>query len=91
MMNTKDMVAYLLQHKPETRDCDIKLMSVIYRRLCDGKDFFTEFEAKRLPSPETIRRWRAKHQEENEELRGISYGARHKSQIKVKRELGYSI
>jgi len=91
MMNTKDMVAYLLQHKPETRDCDIKLMSVIYRRLCEGKDFFTEFEAKRLPSPETIRRWRAKHQEENEELRGVSYEARHKSQIKVKRELGYLV
>jgi len=91
MMNTKDMVAYLLQHKPETRDCDIKLMSVIYRRLCEGKDFFTEFEAKRLPSPETIRRWRCKHQEENEELRGVNYNDRHKSQITVKRELGYSV
>jgi hypothetical protein len=91
MMNTKDMVAYLLQHKPETRDCDIKLMSVIYRRLCDGKDFFTEFEAKRLPSPETIRRWRAKHQEENEELRGNNYILRHKSQIRVQQQLGYNV
>jgi hypothetical protein len=90
-MNTKEMVAYLLQHKPETRDCDIKLMAVIYRRLCVGKDFFTEFEAKRLPSPETIRRWRAKHQEEHEELRGVNYADRHKSQIKVKRELGYYV
>jgi hypothetical protein len=89
MMNTKDMVAYLLQHKPETRDCDIKLMSVIYRRLCEGKDFFTEFEAKRLPSPETIRRWRAKHQEENEELRGAKYNDRHEYQKQVKKELGY--
>ena len=89
MMNTKDMVAYLLQHKPETRDCDIKLMAVIYRRLCEGKDFFTEFEAKRLPSPETIRRWRAKHQEENEELRGAKYNDRHEYQKQVKKELGY--
>jgi hypothetical protein len=91
MMNTKDMVAYLLKHQPEIRDCDIKLMSVIYRRLCEGKDFFTEFEAKRLPSPESIRRWRAKHQEENEEWRGVNYNDRHKSQIRVKRELGYSV
>ena len=91
MMNTKDMVAYLLQHKPETRDCDIKLMAVIYRRLCDGKDFFTEFEAKQLPSPETIRRWRAKLQEDNEKLRGANYNDRHKSQIRVKKELGYSV
>jgi hypothetical protein len=89
MMNTKAMVEYLLTNRPETRDCDIKLMSVIYRHLCKDKDFFTEFEAKRLPSPETIRRWRAKHQEENENLRGASYGARHKSQIRVKKELGY--
>jgi hypothetical protein len=90
-MNTKEMVAYLLQHKPETRDCDIKLMSVIYRRLCDGKDFFTEFEAKRLPAPETIRRWRAKLQEDNEELRGAVYYERYSYQQKVKKELGYQV
>lgn len=90
-MNTKEMVAYLLQHKPETRDCDIKLMAVIYRKLCEGKDFFIEFESKRLPSPETIRRWRAKLQEENEELRGSAYLKRHEFQKHIKKDLGYTV
>jgi hypothetical protein len=47
------------------------------------------FEAKQLPSPETIRRTRAQLQEQHEYLRGQNYQSRQRYQVKVKKDLGY--
>jgi len=78
-------------NQPETRDCDIKLMSVIYKGLCNGNDFFTMFESKLLPSPESIRRTRQQLQEQHPHLRGQVYESRQRYQPKVKKDLGYKV
>ena len=85
----KATVTAVMINQPETRDCDFKLMTVIYKGMCNGNDFFTMFEAKQLPSPETIRRTRAQLQEQHEYLRGQNYQSRQRYQVKVKKDLGY--
>jgi hypothetical protein len=87
----KATVTAVMINQPETRDCDFKLMTVIYKGMCNGNDFFTMFEAKQLPSPETIRRTRAQLQEHHEHLRGQNYQSRQRYQVKVKKDLGYSV
>ena len=87
----KATVTAVMINQPETRECDFKLMTVIYKGMCNGKDFFTMFEAKKLPSPESIRRTRQKIQEDYPHLRGELYEARQRHQAKVKEELGYKV
>ena len=85
----KATVTAVMINQPETRDCDYKLMTVIYKGMCNGNDFFTLFEAKKLPSPESIRRTRQKIQEDYPHLRGQKYESRQRYQVKVKKDLGY--
>lgn len=87
----KATVTAVLINQPQTRDCDFKLLTVIYKGLSTGKDFFELFESKQLPSPETIRRTRQQLQEQHAHLRGQKYDARQKYQVKVKKDLGYPV
>ncbi len=89
MNKIKKIVQRLLEQQPALRDNDNALMVTIWKGETSVIDFFYSFENGYLTSPETIRRSRQKLQQENVELRGLSYEARQKLQIKIKSELGY--
>jgi hypothetical protein len=91
MKHIKEIVRELLENKPELRDNDNLLMSTIWKQQSNILNFFHRFETGRLHSPETIRRTRQKLQEDYEHLRGESYVARQKKQVKVKKDLGYQV
>lgn len=96
-----ELVQQLLENKPSNRDCDRKLYAnVIYMQalkagykpdemtLMQFLEYFVKDEL--FAHPESIRRTRAKLQEDNEELRGEKYIERQqRKQAQVKEELGY--
>ena len=97
----KDLVEQLLEECPSNRDCDRKLYAnVLYMQavkegynpkemsLMQFLEHFTKSEV--FSHPESIRRTRAKLQEEQEGLRGEKYEKRQQyHQQEAKNELGY--
>ena len=99
-MKTKETIKKILLEKPHLRDNDNKLIAAYwYRELIhkniDTKsitalDFLHKYADNELTNAETIRRMRAKLQEENPALRGRAYAIRKgKIQDKWRRDLGY--
>ncbi len=96
-LHNKDVIIDLLTNKEHLRDNDQALIANIWWRelVTQGKDKSTAFEMLKvfsegkLSNPESIRRSRQKIQEEQPELRGTSYRARHREQDNVKEQLGY--
>jgi hypothetical protein len=84
MKNTKDKVEYLLKKTPHLRDDDYKLIATFWwwemgkekTELMTGFDFLDTFSRGKLTHPESIRRVRAKLQEQNPLLRGENYNRR---------------
>tara|TARA_R110001606_G_scaffold287110_1_gene435265 strand:+ start:941 stop:1255 length:315 start_codon:yes stop_codon:yes gene_type:complete len=84
MKNTKGKVEYLLKKTPHLRDDDYKLIATFWWhemgnekcKLMTGFDFLDTFSRGNLTHPESIRRVRAKLQEENPLLRGVNYKRR---------------
>lgn len=69
----------LLIDDPETRDCDLVLMTRIWEKERNPSiDFLQQLKEKNVTHPETIRRVRQKIQECHPELRGNKYEARQK-------------
>ncbi|MEY4334563.1 MAG: hypothetical protein RLZZ196_3313 [Bacteroidota bacterium] len=97
-LHNKDVIIDLLTNKEHLRDNDQALIANIWWRelVTQGKDKSTAFEMLKvfsegkLSNPESIRRARQKIQEEQPELRGQSYRARHREQDNVKEQLGYN-
>jgi len=91
----KELVRRILVEKPRTRDCDIRLRWCVVRELGHDPDKLTFTDALRmeknklLPNAESIRRTRAKLQEEDTSLRGELYAERHEKQESWQTELGY--
>lgn len=85
MKKTKVRVRKLLVEKPYLRDDDNKLISYILMedaggiealRSMSALDFLTTFSKGKFTSPESVRRMRAKLQEQEVELRGELYNKR---------------
>lgn len=90
---TKDKVKSLLVDYPHLRDSDERLIATYWMREAGSKDaldqmtatqFLTNFVTGAYTNPESIRRVRAKLQEDNEELRGKSYHKRQKLETNVR-------
>jgi hypothetical protein len=54
-------------------------------------EFLQNYANGLITNAESIRRTRARLQEENSELRGKSYEKRHSNQSRIKNELGYEV
>lgn len=90
----KDVVHELLIQRPQTRDCDRKLMAYVWSKELGGMytlanisgfDFLKYFADGKLSSPESIRRARQKIQEENPNLRGDTYVERQHLSIQTRK------
>lgn len=87
LRTTKDKVAFILERHPKARDNDKYLYLVYLRMFCNAKslqsanfdEFATYIMEREVPMPETIRRVRAKLQEEHEKYRGEAYAKRHRA------------
>ena len=99
-MKAKNKVKTLLTKYPRFRDSDNKLIAAYWleelRRKgvnpdeMSGMEFLHQFADSKITNPETIRRSRAKLQEEDSSLRGENYSARKgPQQDKWRRDLGY--
>lgn len=79
--NYKDIVEKWLKNHPPTRDSDTKLLANIWSEIMGvqaldiltARQLLQKMVDGELPSSETIRRTRQKLQEQNPELRGVSY------------------
>ena len=87
MHKIKDVVKSLLINQPKLRDNDNKLIANIFMREAGGLDnlknmsafeFLKDFADGKYSNFESIRRVRAKLQEDCPELRGLSYNSRKK-------------
>jgi hypothetical protein len=100
--NIKSKIARMMDRNPHCKDDDRRLCCNIWAeelsKLTNGKDyklssshaFLLAYAEGRLTSAPTIKRARAKLQEEYPEYRGDKYNLRQKQQQnKVKEELGY--
>jgi len=93
-LHNKEVIIDLLIHKDHLRDNDQALIANIWWRELTtmGKDkanafeFLKIFSEGKLSNPESIRRSRQKIQEEQPELRGDSYYARHKEEKRFRQE-----
>ncbi len=85
----KDFIIKLLTDYPDLRDNDYQLIAVIWEFEIDNPtnisalQFFNDFANGKYTNPESIRRCRAKLQEEMPELRGKKYITRHRHQTDV--------
>jgi len=85
----KDFIIRLLITHPELRDNDYQLIATIWEYESDNPttitaaQFLMDFGNGKYTNPESIRRCRAKLQEEMPELRGEKYIERHRHQIDV--------
>jgi hypothetical protein len=94
-LHNKDVIIDLLTNKEHLRDNDQALIANIWWRelVAQGKDKITVFEflkifsEGKLSNPESIRRARAKIQEQQSELRGESYYERHKEEKRFRQEI----
>ncbi|MEO1944132.1 MAG: hypothetical protein ABGY11_07505 [Candidatus Thioglobus sp.] len=94
-MNIKrktELVAHLLGEYPHLRDDDYKLIATIWKmeveqhsdiRTMKAIELLTLMADGKLSNPESIRRSRAKIQQEVESLRGKNYIKRHRHQADV--------
>ena len=95
LSNIKERIYYLLNYKTNLRDSDHKLIANYWwfeigeQRIKNmtAEEFLKEFSQGKITGPETIRRCRQKLQEENRELRGLSYKARKKEGVEVKQNI----
>lgn len=80
ILKNKEIVRKILIKFPKTRDCDKKLIARFWswekRKKNITGDFLEEFYKGKFANPETIRRTRAKLQENHPELRGKNYKIR---------------
>ena len=101
-MKTKDEIKRLLNKSPHLRDSDSKLIATYWYNEIKAKnldlkemtgfEFVKMFAESKLTNPETIRRMRAKIQEESPELRGRAYAIRKgKVQDQWRKDLGYEV
>ena len=83
--NVKNKVESILSTYEEARDCDMKLLAIIWNQELGGSDAtekMTAFELlcllsrKELSNPVSLWRCRQKIQEEDEKLRGSKWKAR---------------
>jgi hypothetical protein len=99
-MKTKETIRKLLIKTPYLRDSDNKLIATIWFKEIEAKeldpntisayDFLKLYAASAVSNAETIRRMRAKLQEECPELRGEVYNLRKGIiQDKWRNDLGY--
>ena len=99
-MKTKETIKKLLENKPHLRDSDNRLICTYWfmelkRKEIDpnkinGLEFMQLYAESKLTNTETIRRQRAKLQEECPELRGKVYEDRQGViQNKWRKDLGY--
>lgn len=95
-MKLKDHIRDLLIKSPELRDDDQRLIANIWLKKIGGTpkaiqmsgyDFLFLFATSKLTSPESIRRCRQKIQEEEPELRGKSYQARHTKAERIRQAI----
>ena len=101
-MKTKEEIKRLLKKHPAYKNSDSRLMAHYWAEEITRKgmdidkstirDFLKMFAQSQLTNPETIRRMRAKIQEESPEFRGEVYNSRKGIiQDKWRSELGYEI
>ena len=94
----KAEITKILTEQPYIRDRDNSLIALVWQKeianlenfdyeSLSAKDLLLIFSCDLLTSPESIRRTRQKIQQENPNLRGEKYKARHKEQEQVKQEL----
>lgn len=93
-MKTQDQVFKVLMKRPEARDNDNYLIWLVWHNfykasMADMMTFRDDFINNKIPSADSITRYRRKIQEENIELRGKKYDERQNKTKKVKIELGY--
>ncbi len=93
-MKTQDQVFKVLMKRAEARDNDNYLIWLVWQNfykvsMADMMTFREDFLQQRLPSADSITRYRRKIQEEHIELRGKKYDERQNKTKKVKTELGY--
>jgi hypothetical protein len=99
-MKTKEIIKQMMLDKPHLKDNDNKLIAAYWFRELkhlniDSKtitalDFLHKYANAELTNAETIRRMRAKLQEEHPELRGRAYEIRQETiQNKWRNDLGY--
>ena len=93
---TKEVVKKILLNVPECKDNDLLLILKVWaienpelRNDISFKEFAKDFLNGKHTNTESIRRSRAKLQEEEPTLRGSNYKKRHEHQGSVKKELGY--
>lgn len=101
--NVSERVKDLLQNpqKEHLRDDDKRLLATVWwydiinqninPEELSAKDFLFLLSRGKLTSPESVRRSRAKLQEEDKSLRGEKYYKRKKQAQAVQTELGYNI
>ena len=96
-MKIKNQVKYWLEKYASLRDCDNRLCSNFWAEELSNlnlphKDFLTAYANNKLSSATTIRRARAKLQEECPELRGEKYQFRQTALVKkFQSDLGYEV
>jgi len=93
-MKTQDQVFKVLMKRPEARDNDNYLIWLVWQNfykasMADMMTFREDFINNKIPSADSITRYRRKIQEEHIELRGKKYEERQHKTKKVKIELGY--
>jgi hypothetical protein len=99
-MKTKEIIKQMMLDKPHLKDNDNKLIAAYWFKELQHKnidsetitalDFLHKYANAELTNAETIRRMRAKLQEEHPELRGRAYEIRQETiQNKWRNELGY--
>ncbi len=101
MKKTKEKIEHLLIQKPSLKDSDSRLTTHIWynEMIAMGIDphktpatkLLRLYANQQLTQAPTIKRARAKLQEQNPMLRGNKYKARQEAQPKWKRQLGYGI
>ena len=101
-MKTKETIKKILFEKPHLRDNDNKLIAAYWFRELRSKgieadsitalDFLHKYADSKLTNAETIRRMRAKIQEQYPHLRGKAYSIRKgEIQDKWRKDLGYEV
>ena len=99
-MNTKQTIIKILLERPDLRDNDNKLIAIYWYRELENKNidsqkinalcFLKKYADSELTNAESIRRMRAKLQEEEPRLRGQAYKLRKgKIQEQWRKDLGY--
>ena len=86
----KRKIRTLLETNLETRDNDNLLISLIWESELNHNNlatFFEDFKNGKHTSSESIRRARQKLQEQNEELRGVTYNDRQRKGHEVRQTI----